>query len=195
MIAGFLSQEYASHDRYGAHIERCLVQEGVSASRLTDPDFGDPTANAERRRVFSRYRGYGAGVTSYLTDFPDTGVAWNWIALTPDELLASKYNGYPGSPWMLMSQDTRDPRAAAARIRTGEIADSESQVFSNLSVELRRGLTVPPPILVSADGGETRVILEGHTRITAFALAPETIPAETQVILGTSPAVAKWDEY
>jgi len=196
MIAEFLRQEYASHNRYGAVLDECLAQEGVSASQLTQPDLRDPGANAERRRVFARYRGYGTGGSSYLTGFPDTGVAWNWVALTPDELLESTYNGYPGSPWMDLSLNTRDPRVAAKLITSGyAIPDCDPGVFFNLASKLRSGLTVPPPILVSADDGQTRVILEGHTRLTAYALAPETIPSDIHVILGISPAIANWDEY
>ncbi len=196
MIAEFLRQEYASHDRYGTRIDKCLHLEGVPARRITDADLADPVANAERRRVFARYRGYGAGRSSYLTDFPATGVAWNWVVLTPFELLESKYNGYPGSEWMDLSHGTRDPRVAAKRITAGdEASDHGTHVFIDLANRLRSGLTVPPMILVSADDGETRVILEGHTRITAYALAPEAIPDEVHLILGTSPAIANWDEY
>lgn len=194
MIAEFLRQEYAHHDRYGARIDECLHLEGVAARRITDADLTDPVANAERRSVFARYRGYGAGGYSYLTDFPATGVAWNWVALTPDELLDSQYIRY--TPWSNLSQGTRSPRVAAERITAGnEASDHGSRVFIDLANRLRSGLTVPPMILVSADDGETRVILEGHTRITAYALVPEAIPDEVHLILGTSPAIANWDEY
>lgn len=196
MIAEFLRQEYANHDRYGARIDECLRLEGIAARHIADVDLTDPVANAERRRVFARYRGYGAGGYSYLTDFPATGVEWNWVALTPAELLESKYTGYPGSIWMDMSCGTRDPRVAAERIAAGdEASDHGSHVFIGLADRLRSGLTVPPMILVSADEGKTRVILEGHTRITAYALAPEAIPDQVHLILGTSPAIANWDEY
>jgi len=196
MIAEFLSQEYANHGRYGARIAECLRLEGVTAQRITDANLTDPVANAERGRVFAQYRGYGAGGYSYLTDFPATSVEWNWVALTPVELLESKYTGYPGSIWMNLSCGTRDPRVAAERITAGdEASDHGSHVFIDLANRLRSGLTGPPMILVSADEGETRVILEGHTPITAYALAPEAIPDEVHLILGTSPAIANWDEH
>lgn len=197
MIAEFLRQEYANHGRYGALIEASLAQEGVANWLVTHPDLADDRENAARRRVFARYRGYGTGVASYLTDFPDTGVAWNWVALTPDELLDSQYIVY--DYWSQLSANTRSPRVAAERLRAGlttlDPADRDRAGFFVLADRLRAGLTFPPLILVSADGGETRVVLEGHTRITAYALAPETIPADVEVLLGTSPAIANWDEY
>ncbi len=196
MIAEFLRQEYAHHERYGVRLDECLRLESVPGRRITHPDLDDPAANADRRRVFARYRGYGAGGYSYLTDFPATGVAWNWVALTPAELLQSKYIGYPGSTWMELSGGTRDPTVAARRIGAGyKASDPSTRLFIDLAAKLRAGLTVPPVMLVSADDGETRVILEGHTRITAYALAPEAIPREVAVILGVSPDIANWDEY
>lgn len=197
MIAEFLRQEYAHHERYGAHLDDCLGQEGVAAHRITDPDLADPVATAERRRVFARYRGYGAGGQSYLTGFPDMGVTWHWVALTPDEVLDSRYIRY--EYWSHLSAGTRSPRVAADRLQAGattsDPADPTGAAFFALAEKLRAGLRVPPPILVSADEGKTRVVLEGHTRITAYALAPEVIPEETHIILGTSPAIANWDEY
>jgi hypothetical protein len=43
------------------------------------------------------------------------------------------------------------------------------------------------------------VVLEGHTRLTAtalaLALAPEHLPDKTPILLGTSPGVANWPCY
>jgi len=194
MIAVFLQQEYAHRNRYGERIDACLGEEGVDASRITEPNLDDPIANDDRRRVFARYRGYGAGQPSYLTDFPDTGVKWNLVALTPGELLDSRFIRY--AYWTDLSGGTRLPKIAAERIRAGiGVEGQPHQHFLDLAKKLRQGLKVPTMILVSADNGKTRVVLEGHSRITAFALAPDAIPDETEVMLGTSPDVARWDEY
>lgn len=190
MIAQFLQQEHAHPERYGITLGAALRTEGVSPDRLSDPDIADQVANAERRRVLAHYRGYGAGRPSYLTDFPDRGVDWQWVALTPHEVLDSRYIRY--AYWTDLSAGTRSPRVAADRIRRGEV---EGTSFLPLAERLRDGLVIPPLILVSADDGATRVILEGHARITAYALAPKTIPDEVEVILGTSPEIARWDEY
>ena len=39
------------------------------------------------------------------------------------------------------------------------------------------------------------VLLEGHARLTAYALAPEYVPAELPVLLGTSPGFLRWGCY
>jgi hypothetical protein len=35
-------------------------------------------------------------------------------------------------------------------------------------------------------------VLEGHARLTAYALRPEALPAELEVLLGRSPGIAEW---
>lgn len=193
-IAQFLRQEYASVERYGARLSACLRAEGVDPEVITAPDIADADQNAARRRLLRRYRGYGSGQPSYFTDFPTEGVSWWWVALTPEELLDTRYIRYEF--WTQLSGGTRSPRAAADRIRAEfSPTDESAEGFLQLADALRKGLRVPPLILVSADEGNTRVVLEGHARLTAYALAPETIPDSCEVLLGMAPAIANWDEY
>lgn len=194
MIAEFLRQEYAARERYGARIDACLREEGVDAAIVTEPDVDDSDANAARRRVFARYRGYGTDEPSYLTGFPNRGVEWAWCRLTPDELLRARYIRY--SYWTALSAGTRSPVEAAHRIRAGiEVYGVSNAAFLTLADRLRAGMRVPPLILVTALDADALVVLEGHARITAWALAPETIPDPIEVLIGTSPAIARWDEY
>lgn len=196
MIAEFLRQEYASRERYGARIDACLREEGVDVTIIREPDLGDPVANVVRRRVFARYRGYGTGEASYLTGFPDSGVTWAWCRMSPEDLLRARYIRY--SYWTALSAGTRSPVEAARRIRVGiKVHGVSNAAFLALADRLREGLRVPPLILVTAmdDNADALVVLEGHARITAYALAPEAIPDPVEVRVGASPAIARWDEY
>lgn len=198
MISEFLRQEYASTVRYGEHITKALNSIGATSDLITNPNLDDPEENEQRRSVLREFKGYGSGKSSYLTDFPTTGVVWRWMTLTPEELLDCKYIRYEF--WSELSAKTRSPRVAADRIVRNQIPETEVYqeariAFLGLSELLRHGASVPPLILVSADGGRTRVVLEGHTRLTGFALSPESIPEPITVLLGTSPEIARWDEY
>jgi len=198
MIAEFLRQEYASRDRYGARLDACLRDEGMSSRLITDPDLASQDDNAQRRRLFGRYRGYGSGEPSYLTGFPTVGVDWFWAHLSRDEVLRVRYIRY--SYWTALSAGTRSPVVAAERIRAGiEVYGVSNAGFLGLAGRLRQGLRVPPLIvvtaLVTATDADALVVLEGHARLTAFALAPETIPPTLKVLVGASPAIARWDEY
>jgi hypothetical protein len=194
MIAEFMAQEIASHERYGEFTRAALEAEGVDESLFFEPDLASERDNAARRRVLGRYRGYGTGLPNYLTGFPSEGVAWNWYGLRPAELLDCLYIRY--SYWTEISAGTRSPRIAADRIRDGQTAFGvPNDNFERLAARFRLGFRVPPLILVSADGGETLVVMEGHARITAYALAPEAIPDPIEVLIGMSPDIARWDEY
>lgn len=161
---------------------------------IREPDLNDPAANAVRRRVFARYRGYGTGEPGYLTGFPDTSVVWAWWRLTAEELLCVRYIRY--SYWTALSAGTRSPVEAARRIEAGiEVYGVSNGGFLALADRLREGLRVPPLILVTATDEDGLVVLEGHARITAYALAPETSPDPVEVLVGSSPAIARWDEY
>ena len=42
-------------------------------------------------------------------------------------------------------------------------------------------------------GGSRLVVLEGHVRLTAFMLARDQLPPELEVLVGSSPAMTRWD--
>ena len=198
MIAEFLRQEYASRDRYGARLDACLRDEGMSARLITDPDLGRQEENAMRRRLLARYRGYGSAESSYLTGFPTEEVDWFRASLSWEEVPRVRYIRY--SYWTALSAGTRSPIIAAERIRAGiEVYGVSNAGFLRLAGRLREGLRVPPLILVTAltaaSDADALVVLEGHARLTAYALAPEAIPDELEVLVGASPAISRWDEY
>lgn len=198
MIAEFLRQEYGSRDRYGARLDACLRDEGISSRLITDPDLTRPDDNVRRRRLFARYRGYGTDEPSYLTGFPTAGVDWFWANLSREEVPRVRYIRY--SYWTALSADTRSPAVAAERIRAGvEVYGVSNAGFLGLAERLRAGLRVPPLILVTAlattTDADALVVLEGHARLTAYALAPDAIPDELDVLVGASPAISRWDEY
>jgi hypothetical protein len=64
-----------------------------------------------------------------------------------------------------------------------------------LANELRQGARFPPLILVRRDANAYLVVMEGHVRLTAYLIAPEYIPSELEVILGTSPHIPNWGCY
>jgi hypothetical protein len=48
---------------------------------------------------------------------------------------------------------------------------------------------------VTAGGDAPLVALEGHLRLTAYALRPERIPDPLTAILGSSPHMPRWGCY
>jgi hypothetical protein len=47
--------------------------------------------------------------------------------------------------------------------------------------------------MVSSKPEGENVVLEGHARLTAMALAPEALPPEIEVLRGVSPSMTWWN--
>jgi hypothetical protein len=196
MIAAFLRDEYASTERYGEDITRCLTRLGLPPRILVHPDLTDQAANDHRREILGCYRGYGQPGPSFFTGFPAGRVDWNWASVSRGELLATRFIRYWADIW----DGSRSPRDLARRIRKGSVPDwarrdGTLERIHTLADAVAAGHLPPPIILVTADGGATKVAMEGSTRLTVFALVEDALPIEMTVLIGGSPDIAAWDEY
>ena len=188
-ILEFLRGEAAS-PRFRVKMAPALDALGADWAVIEDGDPADADEARLRRSLLWAYRGPG-GPAPLLEGFPDD-VAWERVGLTPDELLAARYMRYPY--WDELSGGTRSPVRAAARIREGvqPVPGPATAGFVALAELMADGLALPPPFLVGADRAGPLVVLEGHSRVTAYALRPDRIPAEVEVVLGVSPRMAEW---
>jgi hypothetical protein len=111
--------------------------------------------------------------------------------LSPSELVEVRYIDY--SYWTALTDGTRRPADAAQFIRRGGMVFGRMPTgLLEFADSLREGATWEPLICVRADDESPIVVLEGHARLTAIALAPDCIPAEVAVLLGTSVAISNW---
>jgi hypothetical protein len=191
MVALFLRGELAS-ERFGGPVREALAAEDVPAALVTAPDLEDAKENAIRLRLLDATRAY-ARREGLFDGFPN-GVRWDWVAFTRDELLAVRYIDW--SYGLELSGQTRLPTAAAAQIRAGREAFGVSNDgFLALASELACGARWPPLIVASTSSVGDDVLVEGHVRLTAMALAPEALPNEIETLRGVSPAMASWSNY
>ena len=186
MVAVFLRGELLS-DRFGETVRGALAQAGAGEEVVLNANLDDARENALRREVLGTARGYGRR-EGVFGGFPDD-VRWERAMLAPDEVLAIRFIDY--DYWVELSGGSRLPTDAARRIRAGvtvfgvpndgffAIADS----FASSS----------PPSLIAVGGiGPGVVLLEGHVRLTAFALRPDLLPDELEVLVGQSPRIGEW---
>lgn len=163
-----------------------MANVGESERLLTDADLADPVANQARRDVLRATRGYGEN-RDMFEGFP-TGVRWIRAVLTPDELARVRYIEY--SYWNELSGGSRLPGDAAKTIRAGvRVFGVSNSRFVAAARAVRRGESFPPLILAGRRR-DTLVCLEGHLRLTAYALAG--FPVEVPCLVGTAPALARW---
>jgi hypothetical protein len=95
--------------------------------------------------------------------------------------------------WEELSLGTRRLADVARGIAEGVEPFGDSNAgFHELAAAIAAGLAPPPPILVATAPRDVLVIMEGHARLSARMLRPETLPDELEVLCGFSPAIAGW---
>jgi hypothetical protein len=185
MVACFLLGELTSR-RFGAGIRQALAAVGESEHLLTDADLADPVANRARRDLLGATRGYGEN-RDVFEDFP-ARVRWIRAVLTPDELARVRYIEY--SYWNELSGGSRLPGDAVKRIQAGvRVFGVSNRRFITAARAVRRGEPFSPLILAGRRR-DTLVCLEGHLRLTAYALAG--FPVEVECLVGTARATDRW---
>ncbi|MEX1652713.1 hypothetical protein ABZ960_05960 [Streptomyces pseudovenezuelae] len=185
MVACFLSGELSSR-RFGRNLRSELAAAGHSEQLLTRPDIADIGANRARRALLAATRGYGED-RDLFENFPPHA-AWTRALVSPGEAAGVRYVDY--SYWIELSGGSRRPVDAAARIKAGLRAfDVPNEPFIDASHALARGEKFPPLILVG-ERQEDLVCLEGHLRMTAYALAG--FPTDIECLIGTAPTMGRW---
>jgi hypothetical protein len=190
MVATFLRGELDS-ERFGPELRRLLALGGHALSLVTEPDLTDAAANAVRASLLDDYRAYERR-DGLFGGFPHD-VEWTRAALTREEVLSILYIDWDW--WLRLSGGTRRPFDAAARIRAGLVPGAEPQTDEPIAARLGSDDPPPPLIVVTTPAREPLVLLEGHVRLTAYALFPDYLPAELEVLLGVSDGMEAWSEF
>ncbi len=179
MVACFLRGELTSA-RFGPAIR---AQLGADEQLVTHPDLSDPRANAARRAVLAATRGYGEN-RGLFENFP-AQVTWTKAVLSAAELAEVRYINY--SYWVELSGGSRRPADAAVRIEAGIRAfDVSNEPFVRAAQAIERFW----PLIVVGEGPDRLVCLEGHLRLTAYALAG--FPVDVECFVGTAPTMGRW---
>ncbi|MEY9837982.1 hypothetical protein ABH941_003216 [Streptacidiphilus sp. EB103A] len=185
MVACFLSGELSSR-RFGQNLRSHLAAAGQAEQVLTHPGLSDAGANFVRRALLAATRGYGQN-RDLLENFP-ARVTWSRALLSADEAAGVRYLDY--SYWVELSGGSRRPTDAAARIKAGLRAfDVPNEPFVDAAHAVIRGERFPPLILVG-ERQDDLVCLEGHLRLTAYALVG--FPTDIECLIGTAPAMGRW---
>jgi hypothetical protein len=188
MIGLFLRSEISSV-RWRPRLLEILHELKCPVSLLEEPDVTREEHNELRVRVLACFRGYGRN-RDLFEDYP-ADVAWHWVRLEREELSRIKYVDY--DYWDLLSRGSRRPLDAAQTIRDGvEVCGVSNRGSLEGAEAVRHGVTFIEPILVAPDPEGDLVILEGHGRMTAYALAGEDAPQQIRALLGLSPGFSAW---
>jgi hypothetical protein len=142
-----------------------------------------------RGQILAGTRGWRIG--GLFDGFPDE-LEWHRAALAPHEVLDILYIAWEW--WLTISGGTRSPRDAARRIHARDVAGADAERHRPIAARLRSA--VPPPELIAVKSPDGPLVLvEGHVRLTAYALFPEFLPRRLEIYVGVAEAVAGWPEY
>ena len=185
VVATFLRGELDS-ERYGEKLRRLLARDGRALDVLERPKVADPDEGAYRRALLEEHRAYVSREGLFL-GFPEH-VDWHRAALTADEVVEIRYIKWDW--WLRVSDGTRSAREAARRIRAGEVAGVTAEEHAPV-------IAAPHAELIAAatPALSPLVLVEGHVRLTAYALFPERLPDELEILLGVSDGMAGWCQF
>ena len=168
MISEFLKAEYHS-ERFSEHIKKVMKELLLGESIILSADLNNMKENIARKKLLGEFRGYGLN-RELFENFPNK-IQWSLYNFVSCDLNNIRYIDY--SYWNELSKGTHSPLIAAQTILNGiEIYNQSNAGFVKAAEFIKNGGKFLKPILLTADL-EHFVIVEGHFRITAFALVPE----------------------
>jgi hypothetical protein len=186
VVATYLRAELAG--RFGKGLRALLARDGRSTAVVSRPNVADADDNRYRRALLDEHRGYERG-EEIFEGFP-RGIEWWRMALSPEEVLGILYINWEW--WRAASGGSRRPADAARRIRASEIPGVTVEEHEPIAAALCAGRRPPELIAVTTTERERLVLLEGHARLTAYALFPSCLREELEIILGVSDEIARW---
>lgn len=191
MVLKFLGAELSSN-RFGAELRKAAYRLGYDLLIIERPNLKDVVQNEQRKKLLSEHRGFG--VDEGIFEGLPQDIEWFIAELSPEEVLDVRYINY--SYWNELSDGARSPGLAAKNIlKDNEVYGESNEGFLNAAQHLKGGGKFAEMILVGQDQNSPLVVLEGHLRLTAYALEPNHIPNPLKVFVGFSEGINNWPLY
>ena len=187
MVLAFLRAEIDSLT-YEKSVKAALQGSGYSTELIYEADLENDSENEARRIVLARYRGYGWN-SGLFKDFP-TDVTWRRVELEPSEFNRFLYIKDKG--WIEMSGGTRRPDQLLERMRRGETPAGFADSIAAIQEQLRKGKRYPELIVAEGMNGDL-ILIEGHTRTTAYTASE--LEEDVKLIVASSPSMHRWHYY
>jgi hypothetical protein len=188
VVLAFLQAEIDSV-RFGSCYATILANSGLDRHSVIDhPDRSSPQANSIRRELLNLVRGYGSG-KALFTGFPPD-VAWRHVSMGQGDFPKLRYAKC--APWIELSGGTRLVTEGAKNIAPGGPAEDAAVNIRAVLDDLKCGKRYPELIGVEGQNGDI-ILMEGHTRATAYVLSPPAEPIGC--IVGSSSTMTSWAFY
>lgn len=168
MISEYLKAEYSSN-RFSENIQEAMQKLSISENIVLSPDLQNISENRQRKELLGDVRGYGLN-QSMFERFPNV-TDWFLCSFSKEDLYKIRYIDY--SYWNELSGGTQLPIDAVETIHKGVLIYGQSnEGFINAASYIRNGGVFNKMFFLTADF-EKYVIVEGHQRMTAYAIEPD----------------------
>lgn len=164
VILEFLKGEIESN-RFSENLNNVLKELNIDKSIIVSGDINNKEENLKRLEIMHKYRGYPD--EDMFFNFPKIN-KWSLYKLESSDLDNCYFIDY--DYWNELSSQTSLPKEAAKTILKGiEIYDVSNEQYISAKKCLENGGKFPPIIVITCNE-EKYLIIEGHLRMTAYAL-------------------------
>lgn len=168
VVLNFLTGELQS-ERFNTQLKNTLKDIKTTERIITKPNLNNQKENDLRKEILGKFRGYGKNVDLF-ENFPYIQ-SYNLCEFSSEDFKNIYYINY--SYWNGLSNNTHSPIEAAKNIENNiEVYNVSNQPFIDGKNILEKNKTFLPMILLTHDY-KSFVVLEGHSRITVYALNPQ----------------------
>lgn len=189
MIAYFLMGEISSN-RFGNNLEKTIEKLKYDRKIVDYPNLDNPVENKKRKHILSEFRNYGKN-DGLFENFPKINkyVIGEFEAKDLENIRYINYDY-----WNELSSGTGKPLVASQNIMNGKtVFDVDNTPFFAGANLLQNGVKFKPCIFLTADYN-TFIVFEGHSRITCYAMCPNTFNNIQAIVLECSKNdLKKWN--
>lgn len=196
MVLAFLKAEIDS-PRFKKSVKEVLSKSNKTRSLIDQANLNDVEEN-KLRAVCLASRGFKnkQALFPLFQGFPPN-TSWKRMSLSKKELGILKYANFP--TWTKLSAGTRRVADGAKNINIIQVSEN-ANVKINTNVKavqklVEIGVVFPELILVGKNRKDNLILLEGHTRATAYELAKDYLQDEIEIIVGYSEGLGSWSWY
>ena len=161
-----------------------MAHAGVTEAMVESPNLTDASENERRAAVLTSFRGWRTR-TVLFSGWPDA-ISWHRAILTPSDIPHIRYANAP--EWKSLSRGTWMATVGAERIAANDVhidAGVPVAAINGIRQAIAAGKTFPPIIAVGPPNGRVVIVVEGHSRITAYLASG--FPERLQIIYGAAP--------
>lgn len=165
VVLNFLEGELQS-ERFGGLLKKTLKDFKTTEQIIKNPDIRNKKENYLRKEILGKFRGYNKNV-GLFENFPCIE-SYDLCEFSDEDLKSIYYMNY--SYWNELSNNTHSPLEAIKNIQNDiEIYNVSNEPFIAGAKVLEKNKFFLPMIFLTHDN-KSFIVLEGHSRITIYAL-------------------------